>query len=599
MKFFPKPSAPSLAGFPWASLGRRESLREFEQKCRDQRGRVGLIAPAPRISIIVPVTSSIPPANFELTLQSLREQTYSQIDVLVLGGRGTSVHRSIVESLGDERFRARTLDPTPTQAALKNRALEETKGDWWGIVDAGDVLSPVAIYLAVIEINAKEAPDLVYTNEAVVDESLKSITSFLSKPEFSWFDLAHLNYLGRFWLVRRSLAEQAGNFDEATGAHHEQDFLLRLCERSEHFRLCPYFAYYRRTPFRIEGANAKQIELVKSHLARKGLAADVLLNEKTKKGTRLRVTPRGANLESQTVSAIICFRDRSDWTIRSLENLARQRGKAKLEVFLVDNGSRADERAKVQAVAGSFDFPVSLLRYDGAFNFAAMHNLVVRNHCRGEFVFLLNNDVFLSGSHQLDDLVAWAGQRWVGTVGILLRYPEGGVQHAGLRALYGGEARLARVGNSQQEDIFSLGSREVFGNSFAACLLRKETYLKVGGLREVDYPNGFGDVIFNFECLRHGLKNLYLGYIEGVHMESASRGVDYEYWEECGIEREYPDILQKMLRADLGFDRVPGGDFKLKSLVRQAIGQTVRERMAWLQPLEPHVRRLIKQLPFS
>ena len=67
-----------------------------------------------------------------------------------------------------------------------------------------------------------------------------------------------------------------------------------------------------------------------------------------------------------------------------------------------------------------------------------MHNRAVSEHCLGEFLFLLNNDVFLEGDWTLDEMVAWARLDWVGTVGICLRYSHGAIQHGGIRARFGG-----------------------------------------------------------------------------------------------------------------------------------------------------------------
>ncbi|MBI1861651.1 MAG: hypothetical protein HYR96_12105 [Deltaproteobacteria bacterium] len=122
--------------------------------------------------------------------------------------------------------------------------------------------------------------------------------------------------------------------------------------------------------------------------------------------------------------------------------------------------------------------------------------------------------------------------------------------------------------------------------------MKRSVFETLGGLRAVEFPNGFGDVAFNFDCHRRGLHNLYLGDITGTHRESASRGLSYEYWEEVAIETEYPDILQKMLRADVGFDRIPRPDFsfrQLKEIFVAALYRTFPRLLA----LRPAIRRLI------
>jgi GT2 family glycosyltransferase len=242
--------------------------------------------------------------------------------------------------------------------------------------------------------------------------------------------------------------------------------------------------------------------------------------------------------------------------------------------------------------------PAKLVSYHGAFNFGHMHNTVIREHVRGDLLLLLNNDVFLDERSDLAEWAAWAAQPWVGTVGILLRYAHGQVQHSGIRARFGGEARLVRLGHSSAEQSFVYESREVFANTFAACLLKRSVFEAIGGLRQVDMANGFGDVAFNFDCLRRGWHNLYLGHLQGMHLESASRGAgaSYEYWEERELEREYPEILERMLRSDFGYDTVPSHDHSIARAIGQALRIKFRQSTPWLDPLKPAVKKLLWNL---
>ena len=79
---------------------------------------------------------------------------------------------------------------------------------------------------------------------------------------------------------------------------------------------------------------------------------------------------------------------------------------------------------------------------------------------------------------------------------------------------------MARIGHTNDEDEFVFETHEVFANTFAACLFKRTTFDAIGGLRALDLPNGFGDVVFNFECLTRGWHNLYLGHLEGTHLDT-------------------------------------------------------------------------------
>jgi hypothetical protein len=186
-----------------------------------------------------------------------------------------------------------------------------------------------------------------------------------------------------------------------------------------------------------------------------------------------------------------------------------------------------------------------------------MHNRIVREKCTGDVVLLLNNDVVLTGSWSLDEWASWANQPKVSSVGILLRYPYGVIQHGGTSVSCGGEAHLVCPAHYEQDAWLTSLNREVICNTFAACMISRAAFETVGPLRPSDFPNGYGDVFYCYDAVRRGYHNLYLGGIEGIHLESASRGKTYEYWEEVELEREFGDLLGRFVREDIGINRVP------------------------------------------
>ena len=61
----------------------------------------------------------------------------------------------------------------------------------------------------------------------------------------------------------------------------------------------------------------------------------------------------------------------------------------------------------------------------------------------------------------------------------------------------------------------------------AACLVvRKSTYLEVGGLDEVNLKIGYNDVDFCLKLLEAGYRNVWTPYADLYHHESATRGDD-------------------------------------------------------------------------
>jgi GT2 family glycosyltransferase len=303
------------------------------------------------------------------------------------------------------------------------------------------------------------------------------------------------------------------------------------------------------------------------------------------------------NVEARPrVAAIVCFRDKAEMTLAAVRSLLRSADGVDLELVLVDNGSSAQERALIAPFVSSLGVPATLVSFPGAFNFNRMHNWTVREHTSAPVLLFLNNDVVFQRV-DLAQAAAWALQPGIGTVGMMMRFEHGGMQNAGIRAWFGGEARLARIGNSHAEDPIVFENREVFANTFAACLVRRAAFDAVGGLREKDLVNGFGDVAFCLETARRGWHHWYMGSQVATHAEGSSRGkIPYEYWEEFGVERDFPEMLQKMVREDLGFNRVPGGDDALRPLLLQALKQRFRKNSRWLDPLKPTLKKWLSRV---
>lgn len=570
--------------FPWGSLGRPESLGELLHKWRQQRAAVGFLPQRPLVSLIIVDDGSASESALSDSLGALSFQSYPHWEAVVV-----TSGRAVIDGEWRNSVRWITADNGMSEAEKRNFGASHTQGDWVGFIRAGDVLSPVTLFLAIAETVRHPQTQLIYTHEAAIDDEGKKVVSFYSKPAHSWFNLIHFNYIGNFWLVKGDLLSRLSGFRSAAGVHCGHDFLLRASESDSKFHLLPFFLYYPRGGGRITAGDEVLARVVEEHLARLEITASVRLED-----GRIKVHPRGS-LEVGLVSAIICFKDKAEWTIKSIDHLCRRAGNVPLEIFLVNNGSTSEERFKVEEYLSRVRVPIKIVDYGAPFNFAEMHNVIAREHARGRYLLALNNDVFLEKG-DLSEWVAWAELPWVGTVGICLRHAHGDVQHGGLRAFFGGTARLARIGHEVGEDDLTRQNREVFGNTFAATLFKKETFDEIGGLRALDLPNGFGDVAFNFDCLRLGLKNIFLGHFEGVHLESASRGTTYEYWEEVIVEREYADLLQRMLREDLGYSRVPGIDLSVPEFTRAWVLVKVREKLPWLKPVKVAAKKMLREL---
>lgn len=557
--------------FPWATFGRPELAADFFEKIAEQRSSVRLLPGRPLFSLVAPLGEGVPEAWLDDFTAACRLQSYPDWELVLVGSGARAGARRAADS------RITGIEPSrqASEAGKREVGLERARGEWVVFLDPRDVPSPALLYRLACRL--PEGLDGYFANEAWLSEDGRSIDRFLSKPDPSWFNFLHFDAVGSPWAARRTKLLEwaplgAGVFLRAL------DSGARLARESQ-------YLVYRRS--RSEWDAESQARAARESLGRRGLVGNVLT---TARGNTLRVdvVPDAGD---PLVTAIVCFRDKADWVIEALDGLSLARGKTRLELVLVDNESRAAEAARVQEAAAKLPFPAKVVSYPFPFHFGEMNNWAVREHAKGDLLLLLNNDVFWKTEGGLERLAAWAAQPWVGTVGMRLVTPSGKLQYGGLRARFGGGSRLARLHHVRDEEDFALENHVTFANTFAACCLKRSLWEELGGFRKLDLANGYGDVAFNFECVRQGLENLYLGSLEAVHLESGSRGNRYEYWEECLLESEYPDILGRMLRDDLGYDRVPEAGLSAGELLRNGVVPWITSHAPWLAPLKRTLRQ--------
>lgn len=201
----------------------------------------------------------------------------------------------------------------------------------------------------------------------------------------------------------------------------------------------------------------------------------------------------------------------------------------KTEFIVVDNGSGAENRQKIEAYLEASGAACHYLYQPMAFNFSAMCNLGVR-HAEGEFILLLNDDIEVVEKNWLRILLGQALLPGVGAVGAKLWYPEGEkMQHAGVTNMHVGPSH--KMTTFPDDRTYYYGHNTVSYDMIAvtaACLLvKKAVYEEAGGLDE-SMAVSYNDVDFCFTLAERGYRNVLRSDAVLLHHESASRGLDGE-----------------------------------------------------------------------
>lgn len=496
----------------------------------------------PLISIVMPVYNT-PEKWLMKVVESVRAQAYQKWELCIADDASPAPHvRPALEKLAasDLRIKVTYREKNGHISAASNSALALATGEYVALLDHDDELTPNALHEVVALVNAHPDTDLIYSDEDKIDEEGRRHEPYF-KPD--WLpDLFHAqNFVSHLTVYRASLVQEVGGFRLGYEGSQDWDLALRVIERitdQRRIRHIPKVLYHWRA---IEGSTALMLSEKNYPLeaARRALTdAFARRDEKIAlhhvPGDHWRVQyPLPA--EPPLVSLIIPTRNGLKFLQRCVDSILEKTTYPNYEVVVVDNGS--DDPATLAYLqsldAGTHPLlqprhRARVLRYDAPFNFSAINNFAVAQ-AKGEVVGLLNNDLEVITPGWLDEMAAQALRPGVGCVGAMLYYPNDTIQHAGVIVGLGGVA-----GHAFRD--FPRGTEGKFNRArlvqnysavTAACLLiRRSTYIAVGGLDEKNLTIAFNDIDFCLRVRAAGHRNLWTPFAELYHHESVSRGAE-------------------------------------------------------------------------
>ena len=207
--------------------------------------RAARFARMPLVSVVVPLYNT-PPKFLREMMRSVLGQTYAGLE-LVLADASDAAHGEVekaVRAVRDARVRYIRLAKNGGIAENTNAALAAAQGEYIALLDHDDVLTPNALYEAVKAVNEQGA-DFVYSDEIVLDSTLKKLGEYHFKPDFSPDTLRGCNYITHLAVFSRALLAAAGGGERAEfdGAQ-DFDLILRLTERAQKVAHVPKVLYW-------------------------------------------------------------------------------------------------------------------------------------------------------------------------------------------------------------------------------------------------------------------------------------------------------------------------------------------------------------------
>ena len=218
-----------------------------------------------RATIVVPCYNAT--ATLRETLQSIVDQSFEDLEVLVVDDGSDDDPSAIVREVGDPRVHYARIEHTGGPARPRNLAVERARGDVVFFCDADDVMLPGKVETQVAELDARPDLGMVFTDFEVVDsEGSVLVPSFLAEFDtLRWvreggirdvggYDprrvargLLRANFVGTSSVaVRRQVLRRAGPFDASLASSEDFDLWMRVVQVTECIHLDRVYGRYRR-----------------------------------------------------------------------------------------------------------------------------------------------------------------------------------------------------------------------------------------------------------------------------------------------------------------------------------------------------------------
>lgn len=488
----------------------------------------------PKISVVVPVYNT-PLRFFNQMVASVQRQTYQNWQ-LVLVDASDGDH----PEPGALARRRAAKDPRILYKKVENQRIAGNTtagfalatGEYLVLLDHDDLLYPNALFECV-QVVQKTSADFVYSDEIVLDASLKKLGGYHFKPDFAPDYLRGCNYITHLACFSRPLLDEAGAWEslEFEGAQ-DHDLLLRLTEKAkriEHIKKVLYI-WRGHAGSTASGMEAKPYAIaageraIDAHLARVGLPGKARAVEGAPGAFQIRYELTGNPL----ISVLIPNKDHVDDLERCLSSLYKNAGYDNFEVLVLENNSTDPATESYYAALPAAYPRCRVLRYEGAFNFSAVNNFGAAQ-AKGEHLLLLNNDIEVLSPDFLRELLSYSQRADVGAVGAKLYYPDDTIQHAGVIMGINGSAGHSHKGYPRAAvgDLYRLVTAQDYMAVTGACLMTKTAlYRAAGGLDEERFAVAYNDVDYCLKLWQQGLHNVFTPRAEAYHHESKSRGLD-------------------------------------------------------------------------
>ena len=533
-------------------------------------------------SIVVPLYRT-PEAYLNRMITSVMQQSYPHWELILADATEDHSVEEVLKQQGflkeqptdgetepvaaDPRLHYVHLKENAGIAANTNQALPYAKGEYIGLLDHDDVLTPDALYeMADAIIKAYDRGVKVafaYSDEDKCDGEETRYYEPNYKEEFNYDLILSNNYICHFLVMESKLLKSLQFRPKFDGAQ-DYDLVLRCVAEvlteggqtaEKRILHIPKVLYHWRCHEESTAENPESKtyafesgkRAIEEHYRRTGIDAEVYQGE----FLGLYRT-RFHRDHDPLISIIIPNKDHIDDLKRCMDSIDQKSTYKNYEYIIVENNSTDDATFQYYKKLEAENPKAHVVYWDKEFNYSAINNYGAA-FAKGEYLLLLNNDTEIINEDCLEELLGYCMRSDVGAVGARMYYEDDTIQHAGVVIGFGGIAGHCFV--LQPRGTTGYCHRIICAQDYsavtAACMMvKREAFDKVGGLTE-ELAVAFNDIDFCMKLREAGYLIVYNPYAELYHYESKSRGLEdtpekvARFNKEIQIfERRWPDIMR-------------------------------------------------------
>lgn len=482
-----------------------------------------------KFSILVPLYNT-PIKYLTDMIDSVLEQTYDNWELCLADAsdKNTEEISNICKNYcqKDSRIKYKKIE-NKSIPENTNVCCDMSTGDYIVLFDHDDILSKGALFEIAKVIDDKNS-DYIYTDEALFTNKIKKPLAVHFKPDFSPDTLRSYNYICHLSAFKRDLFYEVGKFREDYNGSQDYDLALRLSEKAKNIVHIDKVLYFWRVHQNSvsSGADAKPYTIIsakkalKDHLERVGLKGEVL-DSKDPSTYKIKYDIMG----NPKISILIPNKDHVNDLKVCLDSIYKKSTYKNFEIVIVENNSEEKETFEYYETIKEKHKNLKVINYKGKFNYSKINNFGVE-HCTGEYILLLNNDVEVLTDNWLEEMLMFAQREDVGAVGCKLYYPDDTIQHAGVIVGLGGVAGHShkRFDRNSSGYMFRLNvAQNLSACTAASLMMKKSVFNEINGFDE-KFEVAFNDVDLCLRIRELGKLIVYTPYSELYHYESISRG---------------------------------------------------------------------------